>query len=254
MKFLQAAFVLGCAVALSLTGCSAGEDESASESSLVKLEVIRLGAKIDALKEELAEMRDELRQVTAGHAELRARMAEQRGLIESLLFPPDGPPEPPVPDPPPDPPRQSRWDPPADLPHLEDTPVELRARIDKLISIMFDPYAGADSLDAREALVVIGQPAFPRILGRMAKARDEITDVDSHEERLYESSLKLADEALRGMDGWLNAKSKPTLRPGSKKDYIQYICRLHYKRWEQKLKNLDEMPGPFDPSKQYEED
>ncbi|MHC4222727.1 MAG: hypothetical protein ACYSUN_01945 [Planctomycetota bacterium] len=147
--------------------------------------------------------------------------------------------------------RKSRWDPSPDLAHFETTPPDMRAKIDKLIEQMFDPFAGRDSLDAKEMLIVIGKPAFPRILGRMAKARDEVTDVDSHEERLLESSLKLADETLRGMDGWLEAKGKSCLRPGSNKDYVTYICRLHYKRWDQKLKTMDKMPGPFDPSNEY---
>ena len=86
----------------------------------------------------------------------------------------------------------------------------------------------------------------------MAKFRDTITDVDSLDERLIESSLKLADETLREMDGYLTAKGKTMLRPGSEKQYIGYICRLHYKRWQQKLKNMPEMPGPFDPSNEYE--
>jgi hypothetical protein len=166
---------------------------------------------------------------------------------------PEQPKPPPEKEPEPPPPPESRWDPPTDIPHLESTPPDQRAKIDKLIEQMFDPSAGRDSLDAKEMLIVIGKPAFPRVLGRMAKARDEITDVDSHEERLLESSLKLADEALRAMDGWLTMKEKPVLRPGSKKGYIHYICRIHYKRWQQKLKYLDRMPGPYDPSEQYEE-
>ncbi|MHC4960158.1 MAG: hypothetical protein ACYTGN_17525 [Planctomycetota bacterium] len=146
---------------------------------------------------------------------------------------------------------KSKWDPPVDLAHLEDTPPEMRKKIDDLIKLMFDPFAGRDSLDAKEQLVAIGKPAFPRVLGAMAKVRDTITDVDNDDERLIESSLKLADAVLREMDGWLTAKGKSDLRPGSEKRYIAYICRLHYKRWVQVLSKMPEMPGPYDPSGEY---
>ena len=147
--------------------------------------------------------------------------------------------------------RKSRWDPPADLAHLKSTPPAVRKEIDALIKTMMDPMEGRDSLVAKDRLIAIGKPAFPRILGAMAKIRDTITDVDSDEERLIESSLKLADSALREMDGWLTSKGKPGLRPGSEKRYIAYICRLHYKRWVQKLKDMREMPGPFDPGSEF---
>ncbi|MHC4930641.1 MAG: hypothetical protein ACYTGV_00405, partial [Planctomycetota bacterium] len=147
MRCLLAATVLGCAVALSSSGCSTGENPSAR----LQVEVDRLEAKIDTLREELTQARDDLRRISAGQEEIRVRLAEQRALIESLLFPPDGPPEP-VPPPRREPPiRQSRWDPPADLPHLESTPAELRQRIDEQIEIMFDPDAGRESLEAKEA-------------------------------------------------------------------------------------------------------
>lgn len=147
--------------------------------------------------------------------------------------------------------RLSRYDPPPDLGHLEDTPPDLRKKIDEFVELMFDQYAGRDSLDAKNKLIAIGKPAFPVILGRMARVRDSITDVDSPEERMLESSLKLADEALREMDGYLTANEKSTLRPGSEKKYIAYICRLHYKRWVKVLSEMPEMPGPFDASKFY---
>jgi hypothetical protein len=150
--------------------------------------------------------------------------------------------------------KRSRWDPPADLAHLDSTPFHERVEIDDFVILMMDFNAGRDSLDAKTALMAIGKPAFPRVLGAMAKIRDTITDVDSGDERLIESSLKLADECLREMDGYLTAKGKSTLRPGSEKRYIQYICRLHYKRWSQKLKEMPEMPGPFDPTLDYNEE
>ena len=148
-------------------------------------------------------------------------------------------------------PKPRCWDPPVNLGHLESTSLRKRIEIDELVDLMIDVDAGRDSLDAKEALIAIGKPAFPRILGAMAKIRDTITDVDSDDERLIESSLKLADECLREMDGWLMAKGKSSLRPGSEKRYIAYICRLHYKRWMKTLKDMPEMPGPYDPSGDY---
>jgi hypothetical protein len=149
--------------------------------------------------------------------------------------------------------RKSKYDPPVDIPHLEDTPPELREKIDNYITSMFDPWAGRDSTDAKYELINIGKPAFPRILAKMAAVRDTITDVDNDDERLIESSLKLADEALREMDGYLTSHTKPVLRPGSEKKYIAYICRLHYKRWVTVLKDMPAMPGPYDPSGDYGE-
>jgi hypothetical protein len=83
----------------------------------------------------------------------------------------------------------------------------------------------------------------------MAKIRDTITDNDSMEERLIESSIMLADQCLREMDGYLEGHGKQVIRPGTDKKYLSYILRLHYRRWVEVLKDMDEMPGPFDPSK-----
>ena len=148
--------------------------------------------------------------------------------------------------------RKSKYDPPATLGHLEDTPPEMRKKIDELIGLMMDPMAGADSIRSKNQLVALGKPTFLPILGAMAKIRDTVTDVDSQEERVIESSLKLADEALREMDGYLTANSKSTLRPGSEKRYIAYILRLHYRRWLKTLADAPEMPGAFDPGKDFE--
>jgi hypothetical protein len=148
--------------------------------------------------------------------------------------------------------RRKNWAPPADLPHLEDTPADLRKTIDELIALMMDPQAGRDSLDAKQKLVAIGKPAFPRILGAMAKIRDTITDTDSLDERLIESSLKLADGALREMDGYLDSYNKGLIRPGTDKKYIEYILKLHYRRWVRDLSTMSEMPGPYDGSQAYQ--
>lgn len=151
-------------------------------------------------------------------------------------------------------PTLGKYDPPATLGHLETTPPEQREEIDDLIAVMLDVEAGRDSLDARAKLAAIGKPAFLPILGKMAQVRDTITDDDSIEERLVESSLMLADQCLREMDGYLDAHDKAWIRPGAERKYITYILRLHYRRWVEgmgsaSLKDMHEMPGPFDPSK-----
>ena len=172
--------------------------------------------------------------------------------VEPVEIPPVDLPRPePVPAAP-APPAKSRWEPPATLGHLDTTPPEQRKEIDDLIAVMFDAEAGRESLDAKARLAAIGKPAFLPVLGRMAQIRDFIGDTDSMAERLDESSLKLADECLREMDGYLDAHDKAPIRPGTEKKYIEYILRIHYRRWldgmgSEPLKDLEPMPGPFDP-------
>ncbi len=167
---------------------------------------------------------------------------------------PTPPPEEPPPAAEPKPrPTLGKYDPPATLGHLETTPPEEREEIDDRITEMFDVGAGRDSHDAKAKLAAIGKPAFLPILGKMAQIRDTITDDDTMEERLTESSLMLADQCLREMDGYLDAKDKQVIRPGADKKYIKYILILHYRRWNDglgspPLKDMDEMPGAFDPS------
>jgi outer membrane biosynthesis protein TonB len=151
-------------------------------------------------------------------------------------------------------PGTSRWDPPATLGHLKSTPADLRQKIDGWVALLLDPQAGRDSLDAKQKLAAVGKPAFPVLVGAMAKIRDTITDNDTIDERLIESSLKLADECLREMDGWLTSKQKAPIRPGTDKKYITYIVRLHYRRWKEKLEAMPEMPGPYDPSVEYKDE
>ncbi len=142
---------------------------------------------------------------------------------------------------------KSRWDPPADLAHLQETTQEERARIDRLVKTMFDPTSGRDALVAKRELILMDKKAFPRILGAMANLRDKMTDEDTVEERERESTLKLADETLREMDGYLNLYTRPVVRPGTSKRYITYILRLHYRRWVKELSAMKKLPGPHSP-------
>jgi hypothetical protein len=98
----------------------------------------------------------------------------------------------------------------------------------------------------------MGKRAFPRVLGAMASIRDRLTDEDTLEERLLESSLYLADMCLRAMDGYLEEHNVQPLRPGTGRKDVEFVCILHFKRWIQVLKDLDEMPGPYDPARDAE--
>jgi hypothetical protein len=149
-----------------------------------------------------------------------------------------------------------KWDPPSTLGHLDDTPPDLRKQIDELVAVLLDPDAGREVHEAKAKLAAIGKPAFLPILGKMAAIRDTITDDDNLGERKTESALMLADQCLREMDGYLEANGKAVIRPGTDKKYIKYILVLHYRRWTDgggkgatPLKDMPEMPGPFDPSK-----
>jgi len=149
-----------------------------------------------------------------------------------------------------------KWDPPATLGHLDSTPPEQRKQIDELVAVLLDPDAGREVQEAKAKLAAIGKPAFLPVLGKMAAIRDSISDTDTLEERKIESSLMLGDQCLREMDGFLDASGKQIIRPGTDKKYIKYILVLHYRRWlggmppgAQGLKDMAEMPGPFDPSK-----
>jgi len=152
--------------------------------------------------------------------------------------------------------KLGKYDPPATLSHLDSTPPELRREIDELVAVLLDPDAGREVQEAKAKLAAIGKPAYLPILGRMAAIRDTITDNDTMEERKIECSLMLGDQCLREMDGFLDANGKQIIRPGMDKKYIKYILVLHYRRWlggmpagAQGLKDMAEMPGPFDPEK-----
>jgi predicted Zn finger-like uncharacterized protein len=65
---------------------------------------------------------------------------------------------------------------PEPLPHLEDTPPELRTRIDKLIDTMLDLDLTKEASRAREDLVKIGRPTIPRLLTKLYEIPLETED------------------------------------------------------------------------------
>ena len=129
--------------------------------------------------------------------------------------------------------------------HLKATSPAERRKIDQLITVMMDWESGKDSLDAKAKLIALGRPVFPLIVGTMQLWLEDVKDTDSFGERLAESSLKLADEVLRELDGHLTARNVPTIRPGNSKRHMDYVCRMHERRWTRVLRWIPDMPGPF---------
>jgi hypothetical protein len=136
------------------------------------------------------------------------------------------------------------------MPHLDSTPAALRESIDVEIGIMCDPDAGREARIARERLVAIGKPAFPRVLGKAAGLRDGLLDKKelTIDEQILQNhviaSIALCDRALREMDGYLTSKNVMEIKPGHGRRYVRYILGHHYKRWVRKLSKMDTMPGP----------
>jgi len=149
--------------------------------------------------------------------------------------------------------RISRYNPPEDLePHLDSTPADKRAEIDKLIDTLFDPDAGKDSHDAKAKLILIGKPAFIPLLARMVKTKKLIKWDNGLDDRLVFSSVRLADVALRNMDGWIEAQNVRPIFAGTDEKYYDYVLRIYYRRWLTELKDMETMPGPYDPTVEYE--
>jgi DNA-directed RNA polymerase subunit RPC12/RpoP len=148
--------------------------------------------------------------------------------------------------------RISKYNPPEDLaPHLESTPADKRKEIDDLINTMFDPDSGRDGFDAKKKLILIGKPAFIPVLQRMVVTKKNLKWDRSLEDNITLSSVRLADEVLREMDGWIEAKNVQRIVPGSDEKYYDYVLRIYYRRWLTELKDMEKMPGPYDPSVEY---
>ena len=156
--------------------------------------------------------------------------------------------------------KVSRYHAPTDLPHLESTAPEMRKQIDDWIVVMCDPEAGGDSSIARERLVAVGKPSFPRVLSQLARMRDKIPDAENLDIdaqiacNLLMSSVSQCDRALRAMDFHLNSKGVQEIKIGHTREYVRYISGLHYKRWVTKLSEMDTMPGAYDGTAEYDED
>lgn len=151
--------------------------------------------------------------------------------------------------------RISKYNPPEDLkPHIESTPADKRKEIDDLIDTMFDADAGGDCHRAKKKLIALGKPAFLPILQRMVVSKKLVKWDRSIDDNQLMSSVRLADEVLREMDGWIEAKNVRRIVPGSDERYYDYVLRIYYRRWLTALKDLETMPGPYDPSVEYEGD
>ena len=148
--------------------------------------------------------------------------------------------------------RLSRWNPPDDIGHLESTPPEKRKEIDDLITVMFDPSSGSDGFKAKRKLVQMDKAAFLPLLAKIKNTKKLIKWDRSIDDNQLMSSVRMADEVLREMDGYMEAKQIGKIRPGTDEKYYDYLLRIYYKRWLTDLSKLDRMPGPYDPSVEYE--
>jgi hypothetical protein len=83
--------------------------------------------------------------------------------------------------------------PPEPLTHLDDTPPDLRERIDSLVATMLDLELTKEAARARRELVEIGRPAIPILLTRFFE-----TPADTEEHRIQ---CGLIDQALQSITG-----------------------------------------------------
>ncbi|MFQ5845499.1 MAG: hypothetical protein ACE5JG_10990 [Planctomycetota bacterium] len=156
--------------------------------------------------------------------------------------------------------KKKRWQADPNMPHLESTPPDERKKIDELVAVMCDPEAGIDSRLAREQLVAIGKAAFPRILGKMAQLRDQLSKDENLagdaliRQNLILSSVVQCDRALREMDGYLSSKNVQEIKIGHTREYVRYVSGQHLKRWEKVLKERAKMPGPYEAEYEEEEE
>ena len=148
--------------------------------------------------------------------------------------------------------RLSRWNPPDDIGHLESTPAAKRKEIDDLITLMFDPMSGRDGFDAKRKLIQMDKAAFLPLLAKIVSVKKDLKWDRSIDDNQLMSSVRMADEVLREMDGYMEAKSIGKIRPGTDEEYYGYLVRMYYKRWVTELSKLDKMPGPYDLSAEYE--
>ncbi len=148
--------------------------------------------------------------------------------------------------------RLSRWNPPDDIGHLESTSAEKRKEIDDLITLMFDATAGRDGMDAKRKLIQMDKAAFLPLLAMIVSVKKDLKWDRSIDDNQLMSSVRMADEVLREMDGYMEAKSIGKIRPGTDEEYYGYLVRMYYKRWVTELSKMDKMPGPYDLSAEYE--
>ncbi len=96
---------------------------------------------------------------------------------------------------------------PEPLPHLDDTPQELRARIDELCARLIDlKLKPKENSQAKQELVAIGKPALPALLTKMYE-----TPIEDEEDAI---KLNLVNQALEEITGFYTGY-KPQIMEGS---------------------------------------
>ncbi len=96
---------------------------------------------------------------------------------------------------------------PEPLPHLDDTPPELRDRIDALCAQLIDlELRPKENSQAKQELVAIGKPALPALLTKMYE-----TPIETEDDAI---KLNLVNQALEEITGFYTGY-KPQVREGS---------------------------------------
>jgi len=130
-------------------------------------------------------------------------------------------------------PKETAWNAPEGLGHLESTPPELRDSIDARVAELLADDA-ASALRAQMKLVAIGKPAFPVVLQALAEMEPAFHP--------RASAARRADECLRWMGG---ADEPPLIGARTSRATFREVVEAHAARWNGSLSSLDALPGPF---------
>ena len=124
--------------------------------------------------------------------------------------------------------------PPEALPHLDDTPPELRTRIDTLVATMLDLELTKEATRARRELVEIGRPAIPILLTRFFE-----TPADTEEHRIQ---CGLIDQALQSITGqqFGYAPGEAGTAAGTTEERRQSSIKQWFAWWHKNQKRFEE--------------
>lgn len=124
--------------------------------------------------------------------------------------------------------------PPEPLPHLDDTPPELRTRIDTLVATMLDLELTKEAARARRELVEIGRPAIPILLTKLFE-----TPADTEENRIR---CGLVDQALQGITGqqFGYAPGEAGSAAGTTEERRQSSIKQWFAWWHKNQKRFEE--------------
>jgi len=115
-----------------------------------------------------------------------------------------------------------------ELPHLESTPPELRAEIDRLAVTLVDFYAGSSAVEAQDRLIEIGHPALPKVLSAFLHT-------GPWEDREGMINACFVSETLRRMVPEDVSGPIPRLKPFAipSADEVRAVVVLWFRWWEE---------------------